>query len=189
MQFKTERLLIRELIPDDWKFMQRIAADFQKSKYAIYDMPLPTKDLEIAALTKQFAETGLFYAVLLGDVMIGYICFHEDSGNYDLGYCFHSDYQGKGYAFESCRAVMEYIAKERNITVFTAGTAMNNKPSCKLLERLGFALQKTEQLSFQKDMNGKDIPFEGGIFVKQEGNLPASTPDDKIKEDCEDDDL
>ena len=67
MQLKTYRLLIRKLVQDDWKFMQKISADFRKSKYAIYDMPLPTGDAEITALTKQFAETQLFYAVLLHD--------------------------------------------------------------------------------------------------------------------------
>ena len=176
MRFKTERLLIRELIPDDWQCMQKIAADFRKSKYAIYDIPLPTGNAKIIALTEQFAETQLFYAVLLHDMMIGYICFHEDNGNYDLGFCFHSDYQGKGYAFESCRAMMDYISNERNIKTFTAGTALNNKPSCKLLERLGFILQKTERLSFQKDAEGNDVTFEGGIFIKQEENIPVSTP-------------
>ncbi len=141
MQCKTERCLIRELVPDDWKSMQKIAVDFRKSKYAVYDMPLPVEDAEIIARTKQFAQTQMFYAVLLYDMMIGYICFHEDHGMYDLGYCFHSDYQGKGYAFESCCAMMNYIFHERSINIFTAGTALENKPSCKLLEKLGFTLQ------------------------------------------------
>lgn len=141
MQCKTERCLIRELVPDDWKSMQKIAVGFRKSKYAVYDMPLPEEDAEIIARTKQFAQTQMFYAVLLHDVMIGYICFHEDHGMYDLGYCFHSDYQGKGYAFESCCAMMNYIFHERSINIFTAGTALENKPSCKLLEKLGFTLQ------------------------------------------------
>lgn len=176
MQLKTKRLLIRELVTDDWESMQKIAGNFRESKYAIYDMPLPFKDAEIIALTKQFAETQMFYAVLLHDVMIGYICFHEDNGKYDLGYCFHSDYQGNGYAFESCDAMMNYMSDERNIKIFTARTALENRPSCKLLERLGFTLQKTERLSFQKDINGNDITFEGGIFIKQAGNLPVSTP-------------
>ena len=72
--------------------------------------------------------------------------------------------------------MMNYMSDERSIEIFTAGTALENKPSCKLLERLGFTLQKTEILSFKKDINGNDITFEGGIFIKQEGNLPASTP-------------
>lgn len=170
MLLKTDRLLIRELTPDDWKFMQKIAADFRRSKY---DMPLPIAEAEIIALTKQFAETQMFYLVFLHETGIGYICFHEDNGNYDLGYCFHSDYQGKGYAFESCGAIINHIANERNVKAFTAGTALENRPSRKLLERLGFTLQKTECLSFQKDINGNDISFEGGIFVKQAGIFPV----------------
>ena len=51
MQCKTERCLIRELVPDDWKSMQKIAVDFRKSKYAVYDMPLPVEDAEIIART------------------------------------------------------------------------------------------------------------------------------------------
>ena len=49
MQCKTERCLIRELVPDDWKSMQKIAVGFRKSKYAVYDMPLPVEDAEIIA--------------------------------------------------------------------------------------------------------------------------------------------
>ncbi len=168
MQLKTDRLLIRELVPDDWRSMQKIAIDFRKSKYAIYDMSLPIENEKIAVLTQQFAETQLFYAVLFDNVMIGYICFHEERGNYDLGFCFHSDYHGKGYALENCSAVMEYMAKERKVKAFTAGTALKNKPSCKLLDKLGFTLKETELLSFHKNANGNGITFEGGIFIKSE---------------------
>lgn len=165
----TNRLLIRELISEDWQDMQRIAADFQKSEYAVYDMPLPTRDEEIKALTKQFAESHLFFAAMLEKIMIGYICFHEDNGIYDLGYCFHSDYQGKGYAGEACRAIMEYIEKTRAVKAFSSGTALKNIPSRRLLEKLGFVLTKTENISFNKDENGNDIVFEGGSFIKNTG--------------------
>lgn len=166
----TNRLLIRELISEDWRDMQKIAADFQKSEYAMYDMPLPTQDEKIKALTNQFAESRLFFAAMLDKIMIGYVCFHEDNGIYDLGYCFHSDYQGKGYACEACCAVMEYIEKTRNIKAFSSGTALGNIPSLRLLERLGFVLHKTEKLSFHKDENGNDIVFEGGVFIKNRGS-------------------
>ena len=164
---KTNRLSIRELVSEDWRSMQTIAADFRKSEYAIYDMPLPVEEQEIQALTRQFAESHLFFAVMLGEGMIGYVCFHEEGGNYDLGYCFHSDFQGKGYAYESCSALMEHIAKTCSPKAFTAGTALKNVPSCKLLKKLGFVLQGTETLSFHKDEEGNDIVFEGGLFVKQ----------------------
>ena len=57
--------------------MQRIAADFRKSEYAIYDMPLPVEEQEIKALTRQFAQSHLFFAVMLDEDMIGYVCLPE----------------------------------------------------------------------------------------------------------------
>ena len=169
MQIKTKRLLIRSLRPTDWTALKGISEDFKKSEYSIYDMPLPSEDEKIKSLCRQFAATGLWFSVTLHDVMFGYICFHEENEIYDLGFCFHSDYHGKGYAYESCIAVMEYIAKERKTNIFTAGTSLQNTPSCNLLNKLGFILEGTENLSFHKDKNGYDIFFEGGHFIKKEG--------------------
>ena len=73
----------------------------------------------------------------------------------------------KGYAYEACTAMMEYMATERDVKAFTAGTALKNAPSCKLLQKLGFAWADTETLSFHKDECGNDIVFEGGVFRKE----------------------
>lgn len=62
---------------------------------------------------------------------------------------------------------MNFIAKEKNIKTFTAGTALKNTPSCKLLEKLGFILKNTETVSFHKDSDGNAITFEGGGFCKK----------------------
>ena len=96
MQCKTERCLIRELVPDDWKSMQKIAVDFRKSKYAVYDMPLPEEDAEIIARTKQFAQTT--------DVLCGFAPRRDDwvylfsrrSRNVRLGLLFPFGLPGKG---------------------------------------------------------------------------------------------
>lgn len=170
MLINTDRLNIRELLPEDWQELKHIAADFKKSEYAIYDIPLPTEDEEIKNLTKQFAMSNLFFAVFLKESseMIGYVCFHNDDGKFDLGYCFHSDYHSKGYASESCLAVMDYLKQNYGIKLFTAGTALKNIQSCKLLNKLGFILPKTEILSFHKDKSGNDIVFESGFFIRKD---------------------
>lgn len=162
----TSRLKIRLLIADDWREMQKIAEDFARSPYILYDMPLPTDEEKIRELTAKFAESGLFFAVFKDGEMIGYVCFHEDNGIFDLGYCFRSDFHGKGYAFESCEAVMKHISATHKVKYFTAGTALKNEPSCKLLQKLGFKLESTEKLAFHKDGNGNPITFEGGNFKK-----------------------
>ncbi|MBQ8402957.1 MAG: GNAT family N-acetyltransferase [Clostridia bacterium] len=164
---KTERLNIKKFAPQDWQALKAIVNDFTRSEYAIYDMPFPTEDKEIKALANVYSQAELFYAVWLGDVMIGYVCFHELGGSYDIGYVFRSDYHGKGYAYEACTYLMAHLAKTRNVKEFTAGTALKNTPSCKMLGKLGFALVGTEMLAFRKDENGNDIAFEGGNFKKE----------------------
>ena len=53
MILETSRLYIRSLCETDWQEMKNIFIDFNNSKYAVYDMPLPTEDEEIKALIKK----------------------------------------------------------------------------------------------------------------------------------------
>lgn len=110
MILETSRLYIRSLCETDWQEMKNIFIDFNNSKYAVYDMPLPTEDEEIKALIKKFVENNMFFTVFLKESrdMIGYVCFHKDGDTYDLGYCFHSVYHSNGYAYESTKALIEY---------------------------------------------------------------------------------
>lgn len=156
----TSRLHIQHLCADDWIKMKEIFSDFNQSKYAIYDAPLPTEDNETRELIKRFSDSNLFFSVNLQGKMIGYLCFHVDNSKYDLGYCFHSAYHGNGYAYESANALIQYFAKEHNARIFTAGTAIDNIPSCNLLKKLGFICASTETVSFNADFS-----FIGGKFI------------------------
>ena len=161
MTLETSRLYIRTLRETDRQGMRDIFVDFNNSQYAVYDRPFPTEEEEIDALVKQFAESGLFFAVFQkgSDNMIGYVCFHKNGSMYDLGYCFHSAYHSNGYAYESTKALIEYFADQYCATVFTAGTAIDNIPSCKLLKKLGFVCTSIETVSFDRVFS-----FQGGNF-------------------------
>lgn len=165
----TTHLCIRELTPDDWPSLKRIVIDFAQSPYHIYDHPFPHDDESLQALTRQFAASHLWFAVCLCDSseMIGYVCFHRDGDRFDLGYCFHSAYHGRGYAYEACAALMAELARTYGAITFTAGTALDNTPSCRLLEKLGFVLTSTEPVSFCRDDAGNDIIFTGGSFIRR----------------------
>ena len=142
--------------------MKRIFTDFNNSGYAVYDMPLPSDDEATKALTKRFTDSKLFFAVSLKESsgMLGYVCFHKAGDSYDLGYCFHSAYHSKGYAYESTKALIEYFACEYGASRFTAGTATDNIPSCGLLKKLGFTCVSTETVSFDNAFS-----FQGGNYV------------------------
>ena len=161
MLIKTDRLYVRSLRVHDWPDMKNIFLDFNNSKYAKFDRPLPSKDDAVQSLVKEFVDSNLFFAVYRPgkNKMLGYVCFHNDAGTYDLGYCFHSDHQGQGYAYESVEAVIKYIIKTYSPTSITAGTAIENKPSLNLLKKLGFICISREMSTFDNS-----FWFDGGDF-------------------------
>ena len=168
MQLQTERLTIRDIQPEDWKAVQSIWQDFAQSPFARYDMPHDTADEAVRTRIARWAGFGgstehLFFAVCLNGRVIGYIAFNRRENGHEIGYCFHSDYHGYGYAKESHMALFDYLST-LGISKFTAGTALHNFPSVSLLKSLGFSLTSTENVSFYKDAQGNDIIFEGGIF-------------------------
>lgn len=168
MLLKTERLFIRHVTENDWRDIKEIWEDFNTSEFARYDMPHNTDDEDVRARVSKWAKANrgiehMFFAVCLNNAVIGYVAFNIREDGYEIGYCFHSDYHGKGYARESLLALFDYL-HSLGITRFTAGTAINNTPSVSLLRALGFEQVRAEKVSFYKDCKGKDIMFDGGVF-------------------------
>ena len=168
MLLKTDRLTIRHIVPDDWKSIKEIWVDFTSSALSQYDKPHNTDDEDVQRRIAKWAGANsgtehMFFAICLGDTVIGYSAFNIREDGHEIGYCFHSAYHGKGYAKESHLALFDYL-RTLGITKFTAGTAINNTPSVSLLKSLGFELIGTENVSFYEDTQGNDIVFVGGIF-------------------------
>lgn len=168
---ETKRLFLRRIRAEDWKDIQAIWVGAAKSVYAQYDRP---NDLDDASVQSRVARLGvfaesdahIFLAVCLKNRVIGYFSLNERGEGYELGYCFHSDFHGKGYARESLGAVLGFL-RNRGVPFVEAGTALRNTPSLRLLRSLGFERCGTEKVSFYQDAEGKDIFFDGGIFVRR----------------------
>ena len=168
MEIKTERLLIRKIVAGDWENIKRIWDNFRVSEYAKYDVPHKSDADEIKSQVSKWenankGEKHLFFAVCFENEVIGYIDFHDIGNGYESGYCFHSDYHGKGYAKESYLALINLFS-DKGIKRLMAGTALKNIPSVRLLNSLGFKQIGTEKVSFYQDEDGNDIYFDGGIF-------------------------
>lgn len=168
MVLKTDRLIIRHIKEDDWKSIKEIWDNFNASEFAKYDVPHNTEAEDVRARMVRWAKANsgtehMFLAVCLHDTVIGYIAFNIRANGYEIGYCFHSDFHGKGYAKESHLALFDYL-RTIGITRFTARTAINNIPSVALLKALDFKQVGTEKVSFYRDSEGNDIVFDGGIY-------------------------
>lgn len=166
----TDRLTIRPVEASDWPAVREIWAALATGPMAQYDKPHDTDAAVVQARVARWADftrqgmDHMFFAPCLDGRMIGYVAFNRRTDRHEIGYSFHPDYHGRGYARETIGALLAYLGGQ-GITRFSAGSALNNLPSVKLLTALGFRLTGTEQVSFYKDEAGRDIVFEGGIFA------------------------
>ena len=168
MTIRTERLSIRRVLAGDWKAIQAIWEDQSRSVYAQYDRP---SDLDDASVERRIAKWAsfangnehIFFTVCLEDRPIGYVSLNKRGNGYEMGYCFHSDQHGRGYARESISAILD-LMKKQGVSRITAGTALGNTPSVRLLRSLGFTQTGIEKVSFYRDANGDPIVFDGGLY-------------------------
>ena len=167
IKLETERLIIRNFKSEDWKNIAEIAMDYEQSEYAIYDHgPWPSNLEEYKGIAELFAKGDDFVAVILKEEekLIGWIAkgkLENKYNAYNLGYIFHTPFHGKGYATESCKAIMKYIFEDLQAEEIITGTGKLNFPSNKLLKRLGFFKIGESKQAFRKDKKGKLIEFVG----------------------------
>ena len=94
---KTERLTIRHIVADDWKSIKEIWVDFNTSALSQYDKPHITDDADVQPRIAKWAAANngtehMFFAICLGDTIIGYSAFNIRENGHEIGYCFHYAY-------------------------------------------------------------------------------------------------
>lgn len=164
----TRRLTIRYIQESDWTSIQSTWDHVNATPYAQYDRPHSTDSTDVRTRIARWANLGkgpehFFFAICLHDTVIGYVAFNRRADSFEIGYCFDPAFHGKGYATESLTALMEHM-KAQGAEKLSAGTALLNTPSVRLLNTLGFVLVRTEPVSFYADSFGNPIFFEGGIY-------------------------
>jgi RimJ/RimL family protein N-acetyltransferase len=175
----TERIVIQNFDETDDVSFIKLADDYQKSAYSKYDHAWPDTKDGLLDMLRFLSTSDDYLSVKLKSTqeLIGYVSLNKENVEgiitYNLGYVFHSDYQGKGYAYEACNRYLKYAEDSLGAKVFLTGTARENQKSCKLLEKLGFTKQKEEKTHFQADQKGNPIIFTGIIYKKVVGNDSA----------------
>lgn len=144
MLVRTERLSLRRFTPDDAEAFAAYRSDPEVARYQSWDAPLPLA--EALKTVGDFAngdpaKPGWFqYAVDLDGVLIGDIGLnlHENLRQAELGFTLAPEHQGKGYATEAVRGLLDHLFVERNLHRVSAECDARNTASARLLERLGF---------------------------------------------------
>ncbi len=167
IEIATPRTLIRSFSTEDWRDLQELLIDKEAGEFAFSDYPYPTDERGVKEVLNFFARGDDYLAVYekARKKVIGYIAINNEGKiEYNLGYCFHSAYQAKGYATEACTAAINYVFNNQKAEKFVTGTASANGPSCRLLEKLGFVKTGEQTISLRKDAAGKPVEFTGASY-------------------------
>ena len=156
---ETERLILRWLQTSDAAFILELVNEPSWLKY-IGDKGVKTlKDAENyirKGPIEMYERLGFgLYLVEIKEsnesIGICGLIKREALEDVDLGFAFLPKFWGKRYAFESASATMSYGKNALGLPRIAAITSQGNRPSEKLLEKLGFRFERNVRLSTNDD--------------------------------------
>lgn len=149
---ETERLIIRELLPEDKEGMFLLDSNAEVHKY-IGTKPVTTiqQSIDVIAFVRQqYTDHGIGRWAMLEkstNEFIGWIGFklmktpvnkHVDF--IDFGYRLRQEYWNMGFATEGSEGCLKYGLNTLQLTDIYAMTDLNNGASRRVLEKVGFSL-------------------------------------------------
>lgn len=172
MYIETQRMLIRDYAEDDVNDLYDILGDAEVMENCepAYDREKTFRFLSEFCIGKKGAVAAVHKD---SGRMIGYILFNMfDEGIYEIGWIFNKDFWRRGYAFESCNAVIDYAFNELNAHKIFAETVDTVK-SVGLMKKFGMQLEEIQR-SRTKDDNGKRPDLYCYALFKEDWNASNS---------------
>lgn len=155
---ETDKLILRRYCESDLDDLYGYLSDEEVVKFEPYkpmSMEEARKNLEWRISTEEMiAVEDKSSGKMIGNVYLG----KRDFDSLEIGYVFNKNYWGKGYAAESCSALIEMSFCNGTHRIF-AECDPENSNSWKLLERLGFVREAhlKQNVYFWKDEEGNPI--------------------------------
>lgn len=148
---ETERLYLREWVPDDWKRFRPLATDPRVLRYIGHGKPWT--DEQIKARIDNWITVGRQRGWSLWPVIhrqdaavIGFCGFWDGfAPDVEIGWRLLPEYWGQGLATEAAKAVMEYGFRRWGFPRLISVAQTENKGSIRIMEKMGMEYERTFQ--------------------------------------------
>lgn len=165
MNIETGRMIIRDFTMNDINDMQDILGDAETMKNceSAYTIEKTADFLQKFCIEKKRAVAAIHRDAAK---VIGYILFSEfDEGVYEIGWFFNRAFWGQGFAYESCKAVIDYAFDTMNAYKVFAET-IDGMKSVNLMKKLGMKLEGVQRSQTKDNFgNWADVYFYGLLSV------------------------
>ncbi|OPA74598.1 GNAT family N-acetyltransferase [Paenibacillus selenitireducens] len=143
MQLETERLVLRDFTREDWISVHAYSSNKQVTQYMLWG---PNSEEDTKAYIEQMIRSqqeiprqSYELAVTLkgsGELIGGCgLVLHRSNG--EVGYCFHPDAWGKGYATEAAQALVTFGFQGQELHRIYATCRPDNVGSANVMRKMG----------------------------------------------------
>ncbi len=155
---ETERLILRRYCEEDLQDLYEYLSDGDVVRYEPY-AAMELREVE-EELSRRIADDEMIAVELKAErKMIGNLYLGKrDFKSFEIGYVFNKRYWGRGYAKESCKALIGNLFSEGGHRIYAECDPCNAN-SWRLLESLGFVREAhfKQNVYFWRDDNGNPI--------------------------------
>ena len=142
LNLETERLLLRNLTPEDYREVFRWCGDPDVARYMIYPVYTRAEDVKAWIETLDPDDPDEYDAGIVlrstGELIGGGgIYYQPETDLWNIGYNLRKDQWGNGYAMEAIRGLLEYAGSMRDVRGITGSFANENARSRCVMEKLG----------------------------------------------------
>lgn len=161
MHLETARTIIREFTPGDLDDLQEIFGDGKTTKNC--ESPFSEEKTLRFLNTFCIEKHGALACVHReSEKLIGYILFNEfDPGIYEMGWIFHRAFWRQGFAYETCKALLDHAFDVLHAHKVFAET-IDSVRSVELMKKLGMKLEGIQrQQTMDNEGNWADLYLYG----------------------------
>ena len=140
---ETERLILRNITPDDWQAAFQWCSDPDVARYMIYPVYTKAEDVKTLWLDNldpddpDSCEAGIVLketGELIGSAGVYY---KPEEDLWTIGYNLRKDQWGHGYAGETIRGLLDFVRQTRKVRGIQGSFANENSESRRVMEKLG----------------------------------------------------
>ena len=165
---ETDRLILRNLVPEDYEAAFKWCGDPEVNEYMIYPLyhnaedvkawietlnPDDPDDYDLGIVLKETGE-------LIGS---GGLVYKPEKDVWMIGYNIRKDSWGHGYVVEAMQGIMDHISKTRKIRAIMGEFAKENHKSQRVMEKLG--MHYLQDYEYEK-LDGSR-KYEAKMFIRE----------------------
>ena len=149
---ETERLVLRNLAPEDYEAMFRWCGDPDVARYMVYPVYTRAEDVRSWLETLDPDDPDEYDAgivlkatgELIGSAGVSY---KPEADLWNIGYNLRKDQWGNGYAVETILGLLDLVRKTRPVRGIIGSFAVENARSRRVMEKLGMTFLEDITLS------------------------------------------